>query len=39
LAQGTPDTIKQDFSQESLEEVFINIARGGDLVVNGEIPE
>jgi ABC-2 type transport system ATP-binding protein len=39
LAQGTPETIKEDFSQQSLEDVFINIARGGDLVVNGEIPE
>lgn len=39
LAQGTPETIKQDFSQQSLEDVFINIARGGDLVVNGEIAE
>jgi ABC-2 type transport system ATP-binding protein len=39
LAQGTPKTIMQDFSQQSLEDVFINIARGGDVVVAGETAE
>jgi ABC-2 type transport system ATP-binding protein len=39
LAQGTPETIVQDFSQQSLEDVFINIARGGDIMVPGESAE
>jgi ABC-2 type transport system ATP-binding protein len=39
LAQGTPQTIMQDFSQASLEDVFINIARGGDVVVAGDTAE
>jgi ABC-2 type transport system ATP-binding protein len=31
LAQGTPTTILEEFSQTSLEDVFINIARGGEV--------
>lgn len=33
LAQGSPQMILDQFSQTSLEDVFINIARGGDVVV------
>lgn len=39
LAEGTPATIMKDFSQSSLEDVFINIARGGDVVIAGETSE
>lgn len=39
LAEGSPSTIMKDFSQSSLEEVFINIARGGDVVIAGEKSE
>lgn len=37
LAQGSPNTILEQFSQNSLEEVFINIARGGDVVSSTEV--
>lgn len=33
LAQGTPQMILEQFSQTTLEDVFINIARGGDVTV------
>jgi ABC-2 type transport system ATP-binding protein len=32
LTEGTPQTILEAFSHSSLEDVFINIARGGDVV-------
>jgi ABC-2 type transport system ATP-binding protein len=32
LTEGTPQTILEEFSHSSLEDVFINIARGGDVV-------
>ncbi len=31
-AEGTPKQILEQFKQKSLEDVFIRIARGGDLV-------
>lgn len=36
LAEGSPQTILNQFSQTSLEDVFINIARGGDVVVGAD---
>lgn len=36
LASGTPDEIVQRFDQNNLEEVFIHISRGGDLIAEGE---
>jgi len=36
LAQGTPQMILEQFSQTSLEDVFINIARGGNVQIGAE---
>ncbi len=36
LAQGSPQMILEQFSQTSLEDVFINIARGGDVQIGDE---
>ncbi|MFT5468318.1 MAG: ABC-2 type transport system ATP-binding protein [Verrucomicrobiales bacterium] len=35
IREGTPENIKDGFEETSLEEVFIKIARGGDLFING----
>lgn len=39
IREGSPQQIKDGFAETSLEEVFIKIARGGDLFVNGEEEE
>lgn len=36
LAEGSPNEIMDQFARTNLEEVFIHIARGGDLVAEGE---
>jgi ABC-2 type transport system ATP-binding protein len=35
IAEGTPGEIKAQFGEDSLERVFIRVARGGDLVADG----
>lgn len=35
IAQGSPQSIREQFNKNSLEDVFINIARGGDVVDEG----
>ncbi len=35
-AEGTPNQILEQFNQKSLEDVFISIARGGDIVEKEE---
>jgi ABC-2 type transport system ATP-binding protein len=32
IAEGTPQEVTQKFQQKSLEDVFIRVARGGDLL-------
>jgi ABC-2 type transport system ATP-binding protein len=34
IAQGTPREVVEKFEQKSLEDVFIRVARGGDLTEN-----
>jgi len=37
IAEGTPQQVKDKFNQTSLEDVFISVARGGDVLAgNGE---
>ena len=35
-AEGTPQQVMDQFQQKTLEDVFINVARGGDVVAPGE---
>lgn len=35
IAQGTPAEVVRQFDEDSLEDVFINVARGGELVSEG----
>ncbi|HPA19543.1 MAG TPA: ABC transporter ATP-binding protein [Verrucomicrobiae bacterium] len=35
IAEGTPSEIKAKFGEQTLEQVFIKVARGGDLVAEG----
>lgn len=37
IAEGSPEQIKQQFAQQSLEDVFIRVARSGDLTTNEPI--
>ncbi len=39
LTEGTPDDIKRHFAEESLENVFIRVARSGDMVPMGAAVE
>jgi ABC-type Na+ transport system ATPase subunit NatA len=32
IAEGTPQQVKDKFNQTSLEDVFISVARGGDVM-------
>ena len=36
IAEGTPQQVKDRFNQKSLEDVFISVARGGDVLTAGE---
>jgi ABC-2 type transport system ATP-binding protein len=36
IAEGTPQEVTGQFNQKSLEEVFITVARSGDLLANNE---
>jgi hypothetical protein len=36
IAEGTPQQVKDKFNQTSLEDVFISVARGGDVMAAGE---
>ena len=36
IAEGTPQQVKDKFNQTSLEDVFISVARGGDVMATGE---
>jgi len=36
IAEGTPQQVKDRFNQTSLEDVFISVARGGDVLAAGE---
>ena len=36
IAEGTPSEIKTRFGEQTLERVFIKVARGGDLVTAPE---
>ena len=36
IAEGTPQQVKDRFNQKSLEDVFISVARGGDVMAAGE---
>jgi ABC-2 type transport system ATP-binding protein len=36
IAEGTPQQVKDRFNQKSLEDVFISVARGGDVLAAGE---
>jgi len=36
IAEGTPQQVKDRFKQKSLEDVFISVARGGDVLAAGE---
>ena len=36
IAEGTPQQVKDRFNQKTLEDVFINVARGGDVMAAGE---
>lgn len=38
LTQGTPEQVKAQFGSQSLEEVFIRIARSGEIVIDGDGP-
>ena len=35
IAEGTPQQVKDRFNQTSLEDVFISVARGGDVLATG----
>jgi ABC-2 type transport system ATP-binding protein len=35
IAEGTPQQVKDQFNQTSLEDVFISVARGGDVLAGG----
>jgi ABC-2 type transport system ATP-binding protein len=35
IAEGTPQQVKDKFNQKSLEDVFISVARGGDVLTAG----
>ena len=35
IAEGTPQQVKDRFNQKTLEDVFINVARGGDVMAAG----
>jgi ABC-2 type transport system ATP-binding protein len=35
IAEGTPQEVKDKFKQTSLEDVFISVARGGDVLAGG----
>jgi ABC-2 type transport system ATP-binding protein len=35
IAEGTPQQVKDKFKQTSLEDVFISVARGGDVMAGG----
>jgi ABC-2 type transport system ATP-binding protein len=37
IAEGTPQQVMDQFKQKSLEDVFISVARGGDLLSGGEV--
>jgi ABC-2 type transport system ATP-binding protein len=39
IAEGTPQQVKDRFNQKSLEDVFISVARGGDVLAAGETEE
>jgi ABC-2 type transport system ATP-binding protein len=36
IAEGTPQQVKDQFKQTSLEDVFISVARGGDVMAGGK---
>jgi ABC-2 type transport system ATP-binding protein len=36
IAEGTPQQVMDKFNQKSLEDVFISVARGGDVLMAGE---
>jgi ABC-2 type transport system ATP-binding protein len=36
IAEGTPQQVVDKFQQKSLEDVFINVARGGDVLEKSE---
>jgi ABC-type Na+ transport system ATPase subunit NatA len=36
IAEGTPQQVKDRFNQTSLEDVFISVARGGDVLAASE---
>jgi ABC-2 type transport system ATP-binding protein len=36
IAEGTPQQVMDKFNQKSLEDVFISVARGGDVLAAGE---
>ena len=38
IAEGTPQQVMDKFQQTSLEDVFISVARGGDVVAPGAVP-
>ena len=38
IAEGTPQQVMDQFQEKTLEDVFINVARGGDVVVPGGAP-
>ena len=35
IAEGTPQQVKDKFNQKTLEDVFISVARGGDVLAAG----
>ena len=39
IAEGTPQQVKDRFKQKTLEDVFISVARGGDVLAAGETEE
>ena len=36
IAEGTPQQVKDKFNQKTLEDVFISVARGGDVLAAGD---
>jgi len=36
IAEGTPQSVKEQFQQQSLEDVFIRVARSGDVLATAE---
>jgi ABC-2 type transport system ATP-binding protein len=39
IAEGTPQQVKDKFKQKTLEDVFISVARGGDVLLAGKESE